>query len=65
LRCGTLVRHVHRYNSHEWNEQARHGRRFLGWTMDAFDYFVVIFMLDVLAAQFHVDKKEIVWTLTH
>jgi len=23
---------------------------FLGWTLDAFDFFVVVFLLDVLAA---------------
>src|SRR5258706_10019559 len=37
---------------------------FLGWTLDAFDFFVVVFMVDILAAHFHVDKKAIVWTLT-
>lgn len=37
---------------------------FLGWTLDAFDFFVVVFMLDVLAAHFGVAKKDIIWTLT-
>ena len=37
---------------------------FLGWTLDAFDFFVVIFMLDVLAARFAVPKAAIVATLT-
>ena len=37
---------------------------FLGWTLDAFDFFVVVFLLDVLAAQFHVPKKQIIGTLT-
>jgi SHS family lactate transporter-like MFS transporter len=37
---------------------------FLGWTLDAFDFFVVIFLLDVLAHQFGVTKKEIVLTTT-
>src|SRR5438552_6779683 len=36
---------------------------FLGWTLDAFDFFVVVFLLDVLAAQFGVPKR-IVNTLT-
>jgi SHS family lactate transporter-like MFS transporter len=35
---------------------------FLGWTLDAFDYFVITFMFDVLAHQFGVSKKEIVFT---
>jgi SHS family lactate transporter-like MFS transporter len=37
---------------------------FLGWTLDAFDFFVLVFLLDTLAAQFHVTKGAIVWTLT-
>ena len=37
---------------------------FLGWTMDAFDFFIVIFMYDVLAAHFHVSKSQIIWTVT-
>src|SRR5256885_13577923 len=37
---------------------------FLGWTLDAFDFFVVVFLLDVLAAQFGVPKRQIVNTLT-
>jgi SHS family lactate transporter-like MFS transporter len=37
---------------------------FLGWTLDAFDFFVVVFLLDVLAAQFAVPKKQIIVTLT-
>src|ERR1700757_839151 len=37
---------------------------FLGWTLDAFDFFVVVFLYDVLAAQFHVSKALIVATVT-
>ncbi len=37
---------------------------FLGWTLDAFDFFVVVFLLDVLSANFHVPKKQIIFTLT-
>jgi SHS family lactate transporter-like MFS transporter len=40
---------------------------FLGWTLDAFDFFVVVFLFDSLAAQFHVTKGDIIatvsWTL--
>jgi SHS family lactate transporter-like MFS transporter len=36
---------------------------FLGWTVDAFDFFVVIFLLDVLAHQFAVSKPDVVRTL--
>jgi SHS family lactate transporter-like MFS transporter len=37
---------------------------FLGWTLDAFDFFVVVFLLDTLAAQFAVPKSRIILTLT-
>jgi len=37
---------------------------FLGWTLDAFDFFVLVFLVDTLAAQFHVTKGAIVWTMT-
>src|SRR5439155_18969931 len=37
---------------------------FLGWTLDAFDFFVLVFLVDTLAAQFAVAKSDIVWTLT-
>jgi SHS family lactate transporter-like MFS transporter len=37
---------------------------FLGWTLDAFDFFVVIFLFDTLAAHFHVSKAAIVGSVT-
>ncbi len=37
---------------------------FLGWTLDAFDFFVVVFLIDVLADHFRVTRGAIVWTLT-
>jgi SHS family lactate transporter-like MFS transporter len=37
---------------------------YLGWTLDAFDFFVVVFLIDTLAHQFGVPKKDIVRTLT-
>lgn len=40
------------------------GAGFLGWTLDAFDFFVVILMLDTLAEHFHVPKKDIVLSVT-
>jgi SHS family lactate transporter-like MFS transporter len=36
----------------------------LGWTLDAFDFFVVIFLFDALAAHFRVSKADVVYTLT-
>jgi SHS family lactate transporter-like MFS transporter len=37
---------------------------FLGWMLDAFDYFVVVFLIDTLAGAFHVGKKWIILSLT-
>jgi SHS family lactate transporter-like MFS transporter len=36
---------------------------FMGWTLDAFDFFVVVFLYDSLAAAFHVSKGEIIATV--
>jgi len=36
----------------------------LGWVLDAFDFFVMVFLLDTLTDHFHVQKKLVVWTLT-
>jgi len=36
---------------------------FMGWTLDAFDFFVVVFLYDALAAQFHVSKGAIIATV--
>lgn len=35
---------------------------YLGWTLDAFDFFVVVFLYDVLAKNFGVPKKDIIFT---
>jgi SHS family lactate transporter-like MFS transporter len=47
--------------SHEWHAVAA---SFLGWTLDAFDYFVLVFLFDVLAARFSVSKEDIILTTT-
>jgi SHS family lactate transporter-like MFS transporter len=36
----------------------------LGWVLDAFDFFVVVFLFDTLAQHFHVSKASVVYTLT-
>src|SRR6202171_801466 len=48
------------------NSPSRHAvlAGYLGWTLDAFDFFVVVFLFDALAKQFGVPKKQIVDTLT-
>ena len=51
-------------------EQTREGWQFavasgiLGWVLDAFDFFVVVFLLDTLSAQLLVPKRSIVWTIS-
>jgi len=35
---------------------------FLGWTLDAFDFFVLVFLVDTLTVQFHVSADKIVFT---
>src|SRR4030095_14484491 len=37
---------------------------FLGWTLDAFDFFVLVFLVDVVAADFQVSAEKIIWTTT-
>lgn len=36
----------------------------LGWVLDAFDFFVVVFLITELMAKFHVGKSAIVWSMT-
>ncbi|HEY1647523.1 MAG TPA: MFS transporter [Terracidiphilus sp.] len=36
----------------------------LGWVLDAYYFFILIFLVDVLAADFHVTKAAIVWSIT-
>jgi len=37
---------------------------FLGWTLDAFDFFVIVFLYDTLSHHFGVSKKAIIFTTT-
>ncbi len=37
---------------------------FLGWTLDAFDFFLVVFSLTAIAAEFHKDDKAIALSIT-
>jgi len=36
----------------------------LGWVLDAFDFFVIVFLFDAVAVHFHVSKVSVVYTLT-
>lgn len=46
-------------NSQQWHAVSA---SFLGWTLHAFDFFVAIFLVNVLAAQFHVPASKIIFT---
>ena len=36
---------------------------FLGWTLDAFDFFLVVIALPRIAAEFHCKDSDIAWSL--
>jgi SHS family lactate transporter-like MFS transporter len=37
---------------------------FLGWTLDAFDFFIVTFVLKDIGEEFHLEATTIVWAIT-
>src|SRR5271166_3425734 len=37
---------------------------FLGWTLDAFDFFVLVFVIPVIAREFHRPISDIAYTIT-
>ncbi len=56
-----LVTTTRKESSNRWHAVTA---GFLGWTLDAFDFFVVIFLFDVLAEHFQVSKTDIVLSVT-
>jgi MFS transporter, SHS family, lactate transporter len=61
--------------AHAADKQEQHGRAggdhraavlagFLGWTLDAFDFFLVVFTLTAIAREFHKSDAELALTLT-
>ena len=42
---------------HQWSAVAA---SFLGWTLDAFDFFLMVFMFKAIAAEFHTDVAAVV-----
>ena len=32
---------------------------FLGWTLDAFDFFILVFAAKAIAAEFHVGREDV------
>jgi SHS family lactate transporter-like MFS transporter len=37
---------------------------FLGWTLDAFDFFLLVFVIDDVAHEFHTNHVAVAWALT-
>jgi len=37
---------------------------FLGWTLDAFDFFLLVFVIPEIAREFGVDNAKVAWSLT-
>src|ERR1700722_2498310 len=52
------------YRSHRRGARAAPLASFLGWTLDAFDFFLVVFSLTAIAAEFHRSDKQIALSLT-
>src|ERR1700761_6390718 len=44
-----------------WTSQQKHvvAASFLGWTLDAFDFFLMVFVLKDIAQEFHTDVKQV------
>jgi MFS transporter, SHS family, lactate transporter len=53
-----------RHSAPSLNSDQRHAvsAAFLGWTLDAFDFFVAVFLVNTLAEQFHVPASKIIFT---
>ena len=43
-----------------WTSEQKHvvAASFLGWTLDAFDFFLLVFVLKDIAAEFHTDISK-------
>ncbi|MGH8040904.1 MAG: MFS transporter [Rudaea sp.] len=50
----------------ELNVEQRHvvAASFLGWTLDAFDYFLLVFVIPEVARDFHASIEEVAFSLT-
>jgi SHS family lactate transporter-like MFS transporter len=53
----SLAAEVRGLDRHQWSAVAA---SFLGWTLDAFDFFLMVFMFKAIAAEFHADIAKVV-----
>ena len=49
-----------------WNSEQRHGvaATFLGWTLDAFDFFLLVFVLETIARDFGTHIEDVTFAIT-
>ncbi|HXQ46717.1 MAG TPA: MFS transporter [Caulobacteraceae bacterium] len=53
----SMTSEVRGLDRHQWSAVAA---SFLGWTLDAFDFFLMVFMFKAIAAEFHADIARVV-----
>jgi MFS transporter, SHS family, lactate transporter len=53
----SMIAEVGALDRHQWSAVAA---SFLGWTLDAFDFFLMVFMFKAIAAEFHTDVPAVV-----
>jgi len=53
----SMMSEVRGLDRHQWSAIAA---SFLGWTLDAFDFFLMVFMFKAIAAEFHADLPKVV-----
>ena len=48
-----------------WTSEQKHvvAASFLGWSLDAFDFFLLVFVLKDIAAEFHTDISTVTWAI--
>lgn len=50
---------IHHFRQLSWRQLNTFSAAFLGWTLDSFDYFLLIFCIPAIAAEFNVRKSEV------
>src|SRR6201996_3112590 len=48
-----------------WSSEQKHvvAASFLGWSLDAFDFFLLVFVLKDIAAEFHTEISTVTWAI--
>lgn len=56
-----VIQHFRQLTSRQFNAFSA---SFLGWTLDSFDYFLLIFCVPAIAAEFHTQISNVIWAVT-